>query len=147
MHLASRVRLTHGLAEDLPLHEDSVDLLFSHWAYFWGPGCEPGLREADRVLRTGGLQVVIDLDASADVGYARWFRSGHRRRSAAELDAFFGTRGWTTQRLPVVWRFRHRSELADVLHIEFSPDVAATALAQTVGATIAVPSVLRWRRR
>jgi SAM-dependent methyltransferase len=146
-HLASRVRLRHGLAEHLPLDEGSVDLVFSHWAYFWGPGCEPGLLEADRVLRAGGLQVAIALDSSADTGYAGWFGSGPHRAPAAAIDAFFVDRGWTTRRLPVVWRFRRRSDLADVLRIEFSPHVAATALAQTVGTTIAVPSVLRWRRR
>lgn len=146
-HLASRVGLEQGLAEHLPLDEGSVDLVFSHWAYFWGPGCEPGLREADRVLRAGGLQVAIDLDSRADTGYAGWFRSGPHRASAAAIDAFFADRGWATRRLPVVWRFRRRSDLADVLRIEFSPQVAASALAQTVGTTIAVPSVLRWRRR
>jgi SAM-dependent methyltransferase len=141
------VRLEHGLAENLPLDQGSVDLVFSHWAYFWGPGCEPGLAEADRVLRAGGLQVTVDLDCGADAGYARWFRSGAHRPSAAATDSFFADHGWTTRRLPVMWRFRSRSDLADVLRIEFSPHVAATALAQTVGTTIAVPSVLRWRRR
>ena len=145
--LGSSVQVERGLAERLPLPDASVDLAFSHWAYFWGPGCEPGLAEADRVLRTGGLQVAVDLDTCADVGYARWFRAGPDRPAAAATEAFFAEQGWTTRRLAVVWRFRRRSELADVLRIEFSPDVAAAALAQTVGTTIAVPSVLRWRRR
>lgn len=145
--LGSRVRVERGLAERLPLPDKCVDLVFSHWAYFWGPGCEPGLAEADRVLRTGGMQVVVDLDTGADVGYSRWFAAGASRRAAAATDAFFAERGWTTQRVPVVWHFARRSELSSVLSIEFSPDVAASALAQTVGTTIAVPSVLRWRRR
>ncbi len=144
--LGSRVRVERGLAERLPLGDACVDLVFSHWAYFWGPGCEPGLAEADRVLRPGGLQVVVDLDAGADVGYARWFSTAANRPAAAS-EAFFADRGWTTRRLPVVWRFARRSDLANVLSIEFSPDVAAGALAHTVGTTIAVPSVLRWRRR
>ena len=145
--LGSRVRVQQGLAEHLPLADACVDLVFSHWAYFWGPGCEPGLAEADRVLRPGGLQVAVDLDTSADVGYARWFSAGGNRSAPPATEAFFAEHGWTTRRLPVLWRFSRRSDLADVLGIEFSPDVAATALARTVGTTIAVPSVLRWRRR
>ena len=144
--LGSRVRVERGLAERLPVADASIDLVFSHWAYFWGAGCEPGLAEADRVLRPGGIQVVVDLDTSADVGYARWFEAGPGRGAAAATEAFFAEHGWATRRLAVVWQFRRRRDLADVMRIEFSPDVAATALAQTIGTTIAVPSVVRWRR-
>jgi SAM-dependent methyltransferase len=41
-------------AAELPLPDRSVDLVHARTAYFFGPGCEPGLAEARRVLRPGG---------------------------------------------------------------------------------------------
>ena len=42
-----------GVAQDLLLADDSVDVAHARWAYFFGPGCEPGLAELERVLRPG----------------------------------------------------------------------------------------------
>lgn len=142
--LADRVTVRTALAEHLGLPDASVDILFSHWAYFFGPGCEPGLAEAERVLRPGGLQVAVDLDVTARTGYARWFAASGNAVRSDRTESFFSA--WSRRRLPVVWRFPHRGDLAAVLAIEFPPEVAAMALRETVGATIAVPTVLRWRR-
>lgn len=148
-----RARLTHrvsvhtALAQQLPLPEASVDLLFSHWAYFFGPGCEPGLAEADRVLRPGGVQVVVDVDLLADDGYARWLAASGTAVRGDRSAAFFDGQGFTTRRLPVVWRFADRGEMAAVLGIEFPPPVAQRALAATVGTVLSVPTALRWRCR
>ncbi len=43
-----------GSAQRLPLPDASVDVVHARWAYFFGPGCEPGLRELARVVRHGG---------------------------------------------------------------------------------------------
>lgn len=143
--LDDRVRVHTGMAENLPLPDGSVDLVFSHWAYFFGSGCEPGLAEAERVLRPGGVQVAVDLDVTATEGYARWFHASGAGVRGDRTAAFFAERGWSSRRLPVVWRFSSRDDLAAVLGIEFAPAVAAQALAQTLGTTIAVPTVMRWR--
>lgn len=145
--LAGRVEVRAGLAERLPVPDEVVDLAFSHWAYFFGVGCETGLAEVDRVLRPGGLQVAVDLDVTADHGYARWFADSGTRVRADRTSEFFVAAGFTERRLPVVWRFGSRAELAEVLRIEFPPPVAARALHATVGTTIAVPTVVRCRRR
>jgi SAM-dependent methyltransferase len=143
--LSASVSVHTALAQQLPLPDGCADVVFSHWAYFFGPGCEPGLAEAVRVLRPGGLQVVVDLDAQADHGYARWFaRSGTAVRTE-RVPGFFADHGFTTEHLPVVWRFADRSGLAQVLALEFPPAVVAEAMAATVGTTLAVPTVLRWR--
>ena len=34
-----------GAAQALPLPDASVDVAAARWAYFFGPGCEPGLAE------------------------------------------------------------------------------------------------------
>ena len=53
-----------GTAQQLPVPDASVDVVHARWAYFFGPGCEPGLRELSRVLRRGGAAFVIDNDAT-----------------------------------------------------------------------------------
>ena len=47
-----------ALAEALPVPDASVDVVHARWAYFFGPGCEPGLAELDRVVRRGGTAIV-----------------------------------------------------------------------------------------
>jgi SAM-dependent methyltransferase len=144
--LDDRVQVRAGLAESLPVDDSSVDLVFSHWAYFFGPGCEPGLAEVSRVLRPGGVQVAVDLDVSATHGYAAWFAASGAGVRADRMATFFAERGWQERRLPLVWKFEHRADLDAVLGIEFPPAVTARALRETVGTTIAVPTVLRWRQ-
>ena len=61
---ARRTSTVHqGTAQAMPLPDASVDVVQARWAYFFGPGCEPGLAELDRVVRRGGTAFVIDNDA------------------------------------------------------------------------------------
>jgi SAM-dependent methyltransferase len=143
--LSDRVSVRPGVAQRLPLPDRSADLVFSHWSYFFGPGCEPGVAEATRVLKDGGVQVVVDVDVEGGHGYPRWLADSAGVRGDRRAD-FFDRMGFTTVRLPVVWRFSRREDLTAVLAIEFSPEVASRAAAETVGTTLPVPSVLRWRR-
>ena len=53
--------------------DDSFDVAHARWAYFFGPGCEPGLAELDRVMRPGGAAFVIDNDATRST-FGQWFR-------------------------------------------------------------------------
>jgi SAM-dependent methyltransferase len=144
--LEQRVQVHTAVAQHLPLPDRSMDLVFSHWAYFFGPGCDPGLAEADLVLRPGGVQVVVDVDTRAADGYPRWLAAAGTAVRGDRSETFFAERSFASRRLPVVWRLRSRDELAAVLGIEFPPRVAAQALAATPGTTLAVPTVVRWRR-
>ena len=41
----AHVSVLAGTAQAIPLPDASVDVVHVRWAYFFGPGCEPGLRE------------------------------------------------------------------------------------------------------
>ncbi|MFF0308643.1 class I SAM-dependent methyltransferase [Streptosporangium sp. NPDC004379] len=133
-------------AQDLPLPDASVDVAFARWAYFFGPGCEPGLAELSRVVRRGGAAFVIDLDAGRGA-FGRWFgRSVPAGYSAEAVERFWTRQGWQSRPLDLRMSFERRADLEAVLRIEFTPEVAAQAIAETPGLEIDYPNVLRWRR-
>ncbi|ASO19332.1 SAM-dependent methyltransferase [Actinoalloteichus hoggarensis] len=140
------VRVSAAGAQRLPLPDESVDLVHARTAYFFGPGCEPGLREAERVLRPGGAVAIIDLDATRHA-YGSWMRADLPRYSPAEVEDFFAGEGFDCRRVDTWWRFDDRESLAAVLRIEFSGRVAARAIAQTPGLALPVGYRLHVRRR
>ena len=131
------VTVLPGCAQRLPLPDSSADLVHARIAYFFGPGCERGLAEAQRVLRPGGTLVVIDLDGT-HTPYGQWLCAAAPRYRPAAVEAFFTTHGFDCRRVDTVWRFTDRGDLERALRIEFTPQVAARAIAQTPGLTIPV---------
>ncbi len=116
----TNVEVLHATAQSLPLPGASVDVVHARWAYFFGPGCEPGLAEIDRVLRRGGAAFLIDNDARTST-FGRWFGWDHPTYDTDAVDRFFGQRGWTTQRRTMRWAFASRAAFEQVVRIEFSP--------------------------
>ena len=139
------VRIVAGCAQRLPLPDSSADLVHARIAYFFGPGCEPGLAEAQRVLRPGGSVVVIDLDGT-QVPYGGWLCAATPGYRPAAVEAFFAARGFDCHRVDTLWRFHNRGDLEDALRIEFPPAVAAQAIAQIPGLAIPVRYRLHTRR-
>ena len=138
------VEVLVGTAQDVPLAPASVDVVHVRWAYFFGPGCEPGLRELDRVVRRGGVAFVVDNDARAST-FGRWFRSGHPSVDPAAVERFWSAHGW--QRIPVTtrWEFGSRSDLEAVVRIELDPATAERALAEHEGTVVDYAVDVRWR--
>ena len=139
------VSLHAGAAQDLPLPDASADVAHARWAYFFGPGCEPGLRELARVVRRGGTAFVIDNDGTRST-WGRWFRRGYPALDPAAVERFWARQGWTRVPLDVDWRFDSRADLEAVVRIELSPEVADAVLAEHQGTTVDYAVNLWWRR-
>jgi ubiquinone/menaquinone biosynthesis C-methylase UbiE len=129
------VSLLAGTAQEVPLPDASVDVVHARWAYFFGPGSEPGLAELDRVVRRGGTAFVIDNDATRST-FGAWFRRGYPQVDPNAVERFWTGRGWTRTSLDLDWRFESRADLEAVVRIEFAPEVADAVLAEHEGTTV-----------
>jgi SAM-dependent methyltransferase len=127
----SNVDVRAGSAQRLPVADASVDLIHARTAYFFGPGCEPGLREADRALRPGGALIIVDLDVRSEP-YGGWMRADLPHYDPAGVDKFFADAGFACQRVETRWRFNDHAAMASVLKIEFSAKVAERAIAEVL---------------
>jgi ubiquinone/menaquinone biosynthesis C-methylase UbiE len=130
-----QVDVLAGTAQALPLPDHSVDVVHARWAYFFGPGCEPGLAELDRVVRRGGTAFVIDNDATRST-FGAWFRRGYPHVDPVAVERFWSSRGWTRTPLDIDWRFDDRADLEAVVRIELAADLAEQVLAEHPGTTV-----------
>lgn len=128
----ANVSVRTGSAQAVPLPDASVDVVHARWAYFFGPGCEPGLRELRRVLRRGGTAFVIDNDATRST-FGRWFREWLPAYDPEAVERFWTRQGFAREPLLIRWSFTSRDDLAAVLGIEFPDDLARRFLAETPG--------------
>ncbi|ASR34777.1 methyltransferase type 11 [Prauserella marina] len=126
-----KVTVRKGTAQRLPLADASVDVVHARTAYFFGPGCDPGLREADRVLRRGGTLVIVDLD-TRHRPYGDWMLADLPHYDPDEVDEFFAAEGFRCHRVRTRWRFDDPAAMESVLRIEFSAGVARRAVAETL---------------
>jgi SAM-dependent methyltransferase len=116
-------------AEALPTADGSFDIAHARWAYFFGPGCEPGLAELARVMRPGGTAYVIDNDATRST-FGAWFRRALPAYDARAVERFWERRGWQRERLDIRWDFDSRADFEAVVRIEFAPAQAALILGE-----------------
>lgn len=142
----ANVTVRAGLADDLPLPPASVDVAHARWAYFFGPGCEPGLAELDRAMRRGGTAFVVDNDPSRST-FGRWFGRGFPEVDTEAVERFWSTRGWERERLDTAWTFDTRADLEAVVRLELPPRAAEDALAEVSGSLVVDYAVNLWWRR
>lgn len=143
---ASDIDVRIAPAQRLPLADASVDLVHARTAYFFGPGCEPGLAEAERVLRPGGTLAIVDLDATCPP-YGTWMRADMPHYDPGAVESFFERHGFRSTSVDTLWRFHDRASLEAVLGIEFSAKVARRAARETPGRTVPVGYRLRLRSK
>jgi SAM-dependent methyltransferase len=139
------VRVLPGTAQALPLPPGSVDVAHARWAYFFGPGCEPGLRELERVVRRGGAAFVVDNDPTRST-FGRWFRRAFPEVDPGRVERFWSSHGWERLPLDVGWRFADRAELEAVVRIELDARTAEAVFAEHRGTTVDYAVNLFWRR-
>ncbi|WP_182525571.1 class I SAM-dependent methyltransferase [Nocardioides dongkuii] len=129
------VRVEQGTAQALPLPDRSVDVVHARWAYFFGPGCEPGLAELDRVVRRGGTAFVIDNDPTRST-FGGWFRRSYPEVDPDAVERFWTARDWRRTPVDVRWSFTSRADLEAVVRIELVPQVADDVLATHEGTEV-----------
>jgi ubiquinone/menaquinone biosynthesis C-methylase UbiE len=82
--LGNRLVAVVGLAEDMPLPDNSVDLVFSRGSVFFWKDPAQGIREVQRVLRPGGKAMI---GGGLGSEYPEWARREFTRRRRGNLKA------------------------------------------------------------
>jgi len=141
-----RVTVLDGTAGGLPVPDASIDVVHARWAYFFGPGCEPGLAELDRVVRRGGAAFVVDNDPERST-FGGWFRRGFPDVDPVAVERFWSLHGWSRERLEIAWTFDSRADFEAVVRIELPTDVAEEVLVEHPDATGVDYAVNLWWRR
>ena len=139
------VQVHEGAAQDLPLEDSSVDVAHARWAYFFGPGCEPGLAELERVLAPGGTAFVVDNAATRST-FGGWFRRAMPAYDPVAVERFWARRGWQREQVDIRWEMKSREDFEAVVRIEFAPTVAEGILAEHGGTSVDYAVNLWWRR-
>jgi ubiquinone/menaquinone biosynthesis C-methylase UbiE len=139
------VRVLEGMAQELPVEDGSVDVAHARWAYFFGAGCEPGLRELERVVRPGGTAYVIDNDATRST-FGRWFSRAYPTYDPLAVERFWTRQGWERERLVIEWELDSREDFESVVRIEFPETAAEGILAEHEGTRVDY-AVSLWHRR
>jgi SAM-dependent methyltransferase len=139
------VEVLQGAAQAVPLPDNSVDVVHVRWAYFFGPGCEPGLAELDRVVAPDGIAFVIDNDATRST-FGAWFQRARPAYDPLAVQRFWTRRGWQREPLEIRWAFDSRADLERVVRIEFAPQAADWILAHHEGSGVDYAVNLWWRR-
>lgn len=138
------VTVLDGTAQSLPLPDASVDVAHARWAYFFGPGSEPGLRELARVVRRGGTAFAIDNDPTRST-FGTWFRRGFPEVDPDAVERFWSLHGWQRRQVDMGWSFATREDLEAVVRIELPPAAAEEALASHTGLEVDYAVNLWWR--
>ena len=108
---ASNVTVVPAGADEIPLEDDSLDLAYATWAYFFGPGSEPGMREVQRIVRPGGHVVVVQNYGHDEL--SRFWASFEDECQA--WPPWFADQGFACQVVDTVWRFTSATEALAVL--------------------------------
>lgn len=141
-------------AEHIPLQDAVADIIHSRFAYFFGPesggvqSCLPGVHEARRLLRPGGVFFVIDnsLTSGKFAEFLRrygYVRSETGEAEQAERDAFWRDLGFQKHTVESWWNTRDPWMVRRVINMEFPRDPDAT-MAEITGPQLSYHYDIYW---
>jgi SAM-dependent methyltransferase len=141
-----RVSVIRGSAADISLRNGSVEIVHARFAYFFGPGSEPGLAELERVVRPGGTAFIIDNDLTGGT-FARWLKLSPAWQCVDPTDneRFFQSQGFTIKRIRSEWRMECREDLEAVVRIELPDAIADHILREHEGTRVSYHYLLMHR--
>ncbi len=133
----ARVSVMTGSAGRVFLPDSSVDIVHARFAYFWGPGCEPGLAEVARVVRSGGTAYIIDNDDKHGT-FAEWTSrsSTYAPRDQPAVERFWHEQGFEVERVTVELRFGSGEEFSRVVRNEFPAELAEDIVSEHGGSSL-----------
>jgi len=136
-----------GSAEQILLPDHSVDFVHSRFAYFFGPGCEAGLNELQRIIAPGGVAFTIDNNLRHGT-FATWLQQVpfFAQRSADQIDQFWQDQGYTLVEIASEWKFNTQEDLEAVIRLEFPQVVADSIMRNHTGLTLSYWYNLYWKR-
>lgn len=132
----TNVTLDTGSSEQLPLPDNSIDISIARYAYFWGPGCEKGLLEVERVLKPGGHFFIIDHDRR-NGQFASWLnRLPYYPNGHDIVENFWRDQGFAQERIMSEWRFENRADFEAVMRNELPTDLVEQVLKEHTDTTV-----------
>lgn len=139
-------------AEAIPLRDGIADIIHSRFAYFFGPAqggvvsCEPGIREAKRLLKPGGAFFVIDNELLSGQFATFVGLSYYSDLESAQLerDQFWHEQGFDKTVIESAWDAPDRDILRQVITMEFPADHIDTIMSRIDGASLSYHYDVYW---
>lgn len=138
------VSIINAGAEDIPLRDGIAEVIHSRFAYFFGPetehvrSCEPGIREAKRLLKLAGAFFVIDNDLTQGE-FASFLGQAYFDDPASmqeARDAFWSDQGFEKHVVESSWTAPDREVLRRVISMEFPANHVNTIMEQISGSSL-----------
>jgi len=120
----SNVSILKGTAEAICLEDDLIDFAYARFAYFWGEGCEKGLDEVFKKLKSGGTFVMIDNNLERGT-FGKWVKKSFNfsDEHQSSVEKFWKDNGFELKVIDSEWKFKNREDLESVLKIEFPKEL------------------------
>lgn len=114
-------------AEDIPLKSNLVDIVYSRFAYFFGPeneyikSCKPGIEEAKRLLKPNGSFFVIDNNWNSGLFSSFLTMTNGVNGNEIQLrnEEFYKGLGFEHEIVKSMWKATDRESLKRVIDMEF----------------------------